>query len=133
MNGETNLTVLLKSMKPKHNKGDYVFSVINDTMKLQPADCILLFKEAEGTTAIIKKETADILNIDYTNVYARITLQVHSSLEAVGLTATFSTALSEANISCNVVAAFYHDHIFVPKNDIEKAMLVLNKFSIINI
>jgi len=54
---------------------------------------------------------------------------VHSSLEAVGLTAAFSKALADSGISCNVVAAFYHDHIFVDRKDGEKAMIILNRFS----
>ena len=57
-----------------------------------------------------------------------ITLSVHSSLEAVGLTAAFSKALSDKGISCNVVAAFYHDHIFFSKKDTEKAMQILKAF-----
>ncbi|WP_367180401.1 ACT domain-containing protein [uncultured Muriicola sp.] len=78
---------------------------------------------------IIKKELADAKNLKYSFVAAWITLTVHSSLEAVGLTAAFSSALSEQGISCNVVAAFFHDHIFVDKKDAEKAMEILNKFS----
>jgi hypothetical protein len=58
-----------------------------------------------------------------------ITLNIHSSLEAYGLTAAFSNALAEANVSCNVVAGVYHDHIFVPRNDADKAMTVLKKLS----
>lgn len=58
-----------------------------------------------------------------------ITLSVHSSLEAIGLTAAFSNALSEHEISCNVVAAYYHDHIFIDKKDTVKAMEILSSFS----
>jgi hypothetical protein len=47
----------------------------------------------------------------------------------VELTAAFSKALSENEISCNVVAAFYHDLIFVDKKDAEKVIEVLNKIS----
>jgi len=129
MTGEKDLNTLLKTMKPKHNIGDYVFCITNDLTIVNPDDVILLFKEQEGNTIIIKKELADSLKLEYSFVASWITLTIHSSLEAVGLTAAFSKALSEEGISCNVVAAFYHDHIFVDKKDTEKAMEILNKFS----
>jgi len=129
MKGENDLNTLLRTMKPKHNIGDYVFCVVEDLKGIDIDDIILFFKEQEGNTIIIKKELADNLKLDYSFISGWITLTVHSSLEAVGLTAAFSKALSEAGISCNVVAAFYHDHIFVPKEDTEKAIDVLNRLS----
>ncbi len=129
MNGEKDLDKLLQTMQPKHNTGDYVFCVVDDLAIAPIKDIILFFREDEGFTVVIRKELADSLKLDYSFIAAWITLTVHSSLEAVGLTAAFSTALAEAGISCNVVAAFYHDHIFVNKNDIKKAMEILNRFS----
>jgi uncharacterized protein len=129
MPGEKDLYTLLKTMKPRHNPGEYVFCSVNNTESINPDDIISLFKEQEGTTIIIKKELADSLKLEYSFVASWITLTVHSSLQAVGLTAAFSTALSKEGISCNVVAAFYHDHIFVDKKDTENAMQILNKFA----
>lgn len=129
MAGEKDLNKLLKTMKPKHNIGDYVFCTVNNLTTVNLNDIILIFKEQEGNTIIIKKELADSLQLEYSFIASWITLTVHSSLEAVGLTSAFSTALSREGISCNVVAAFYHDHIFVDKKDAEKAIEVLNKFS----
>jgi hypothetical protein len=129
MSGEKDLQQLLKSMKPEHNFGDYVFCKVQDLKNIDLKDIEMFFKEKEATTLILKKEIADQLKLDYSVVMAWITLTVHSSLEAVGLTAAFSKALSEQGISCNVVAAFYHDHIFVSRNDAIKAMEILNSFS----
>ncbi len=129
MSGEKDLKRLLKTMKPKLNAGDYVFCNVNDTRSLNINDIVSLFKEEEGITIVIKKELADSLHLSYSFVAAWITLTVHSSLEAVGLTAAFSSALSIEGISCNVVAAFFHDHIFVDKKDAEKAIEILNKLS----
>jgi hypothetical protein len=129
MSGEKDLDKLLKTMKPKHNIGEYVFCVVHDLNTLNLEDIILIFKEKGGTTIIIKKELADILKLEYSFIASWITLTVHSSLEAVGLTAAFSIALSQEGISCNVVAAFYHDHIFVDKKDTDKSMEILNRFS----
>lgn len=130
MSGEKDLEKLLKSMKPQHNLGDYVFCKVEKIVNMSMDDIVMLFKENEAITLILKKEIADTLKLDYSVVMSWITLTVHSSLEAVGLTAAFSKALSENGISCNVVAAFYHDHIFVAKKDTDKAMEVLNLFSV---
>ncbi|WP_406844220.1 ACT domain-containing protein [Flavobacterium soyae] len=129
MSGEKDLQTLLKSMKPEHNSGDYVFCKIEKLDPINLDDIVMFFKENEAVTIILKKETADSLKLDYAIVMSWITLSVHSSLEAVGLTAAFSKALSDSNISCNVVAAFYHDHIFVNKKDVKKAIAILNSFS----
>ena len=129
MPGEINLQKLLKTLKPKHNSGEYVFCVVDKIENLNLEDIVLMFKEKEGITVIIKKQLANKLKLKYSFVASWITLTVHSSLEAVGLTATFSQALAEKGVSCNVVAAFHHDNIFVAKKDTKKAMAILNKFS----
>jgi uncharacterized protein len=129
MPGETNLAQLLKTMQPALNTGEYVFCAVEDLKQINLDDVVMLFKETEGLTVILKKEVADQLELSYSFVAAWITLKVHSSLEAVGLTAAFSKVLSENGISCNVVAAFYHDHIFVDMKDAEKAMNILQLLS----
>jgi len=129
MTGETNLDTILKTMKPKLNMGAFVFCSVKDLTLVNLNETVLFFKEEEGCTIIVKKELADTLKLDYSFICSWITLTVHSSLEAIGLTAAFSKALADNSIACNVVAAFYHDHIFVPIHDTEKAITVLNRFS----
>lgn len=129
MSGITDLSTLLKTMKPVHKPGDFVFCQTDDPGKLPLGDIILLFKEKEAWTVIVHRQVADTLKLPYSFVAAWITLTVHSSLQAVGLTAAFSRALADHNISCNVVAAYYHDHIFVDKKDADRAMSVLQQLS----
>jgi uncharacterized protein len=129
MNGETNLQLLIKNMKPELHAGEYVFIRVDDITQFGISKAICFFKEKEGCTVIVEKHIADEWKQPYQYVAAWITLSVHSSLEAVGLTAAFSKALSEAGISCNVVAAYYHDHIFVDVKDAVKAMEVLQRMA----
>jgi uncharacterized protein len=129
MSGEKELQTLLKTMKPELNSGEYVFCEIKNLENIDLDKIEMFFREKEGITLILKKEIADKLNLKYSFVFSWITLTIHSSLEAVGLTAAFSKALASNGISCNVVAAFYHDHIFVAQKDTEKAMIVLNQFA----
>jgi len=82
-------------------------------------------REAEGLTVVLGRDEADALGLSYDFVAAWITLQVHSALEAVGLTAAVSAALTHAGISCNVLAGFHHDHLLVPTADAARAMDVL--------
>ena len=129
MPGENQLESLLKKMKPILNEGDYVFCTKQDMKGLDLNEILMSFKETEGITFILEQQVADRLQLEYTFIARWITLSVHSSLEAVGLTAAFSKALTEENISCNVVAGYFHDHIFVDKKDALKAMNVLNRIS----
>ena len=130
MTAETNLQTILKSMKPLLHEGEYVFCTVENTEAIDPSDLVMTFREPEGTTLIIRKETADKLNLKYDFIAAWISLMVHSSLEAVGLTASFSTALADEGISCNVVAGYYHDHLFIKHSDSQKAIAVLEKLSL---
>jgi len=126
MSGESDLSVLLRSAKPEHTLGNYVFCQVPGVSGLDVSKCVMMFKEREAITLVLTQEQADEWSLAYSSVFAWITLTIHSSLEAVGLTAAFSTALARQNISCNVVAAFYHDHIFVGVTDLERAMDLLS-------
>ena len=129
MSGEIDLQKLLQGMKPKLNEGEFVFCVVESYQAASALNPLCMFQEIEGTTVIMHKQQADDASLPYSVVFSWITLTVHSSLEAVGLTAAVSKALTEANVSCNVVAAYYHDHIFVPMQDAKKAMKVLEHLS----
>ena len=129
MLGEKELGFLLKKLKPTLNEGDYVFCTQKDITECDFSNILMLFKEQEGITIILTQEEADRQQFAYSFIAKWITLAVHSSLAAVELTAAFSKALTEEDISCNVVAGYFHDHIFVDKKDAQKALAVLNKFS----
>ena len=128
MQGETNLNTLIKSMKPTLNEGQYVFCSL-EKQDFNTDDVILFFKEKEGITIICTQAFADKKGYKYNGTFAWITLQIHSALDAVGLTAAFSNALAKNNISCNVIAGYYHDHIFVQQEHGQKAVEVLEKLS----
>lgn len=125
MSGETSLATLIRSMRPQLNPGTYVFCTVNDWGAITPSEVIGSFREAEGLTLVLQRERAEALGLAFSYEAAWITLTVHSSLAAVGLTAAFATALGQSGISCNVLAAFYHDHIFVAQADASRAMAVL--------
>lgn len=131
MSGERDLAVLLSSMEPELLEQDYVFVTFpdgnyGDGGHLMP---IGAFQEKEGLTLIIPKQAALSNNIKVDTVLKCISLKVHSSLEAVGLTAAISKVLAANNISANVVAGFFHDHVFIPAGDAEKAMAALNQMT----
>ncbi len=124
MAGIKDLNILLSNIEPILDERDFVFCFFPslDWEQISELTPIGIFHEKEGITLIIDREDAVNRNIDYQSVYKLITLNVHSSLDAVGLTAAFSTKLAEKNISANVVAAYYHDHIFVPREKAEQAL-----------
>lgn len=132
MSGETNLDILLKQMSPELMPQEYIFYSSNDIgwNEIGKLDPIGVFKEKEGITLILEYQTAQQAGISNKQIMRCITLNIHSSLEAVGLTAAFATKLGEHSISANVVAGYYHDHIFIPQRDAQRALIALQSLSI---
>jgi hypothetical protein len=110
----SDLATLLRTMDAALKEGVYVYCVVPPNSDLDSIAAIATFREEEGITLIVREEEALRAKLPVLFRAAWITLKVHSDLQAVGLTAAFSRALSEAGISCNVVAAAHHDHLFVP-------------------
>ncbi|EOD81226.1 hypothetical protein D515_04127 [Grimontia indica] len=131
MAGIVDLNALLASMKPELMQDEFVFCTVSgelaDFVELAP---LATFQETEGLTLLLEKSVADSANMVFEGVYRQITLTVHSSLDAVGLTAAVSTKLAEKGISANVLAAYYHDHIFVQAEKAEAALAALLEFSV---
>ena len=130
MSGETNLMLLLQSMQPILQVGEFVFCTLS-TQTLKPINLqpIGQFYEAEGLTLILDREQADRANLPYAYVARMITLSVHSSLNAVGFLAAITTELARQDISVNPVSAYYHDHLFVPVDRAQEVMNVLQNLS----
>lgn len=129
MSGETNLQTLLKTLCPKLSREVYVFTCIESLQQAYSLNPKGLFVEEEGITCIVDIATALNHNLAFDGEFHCITLECHSSLEAVGLTAAFSNALKDVGISANVVAGYYHDHIFVPRQQSVQALAALNALS----
>lgn len=127
MAGVDDLHQLLAGVKPELQEGEFVFCTFADgkIADLARLDPVGLFREAEGLTLILRRETAKREGLAGAAPMRMITLTVHSSLEAVGLTAAFSARLAREGIAANVVAAFHHDHVFVPAADAGKALAAL--------
>ncbi|SNS70753.1 hypothetical protein SAMN04488107_3506 [Geodermatophilus saharensis] len=125
MAGERDLDRLLSGMAPRRAPGTYVFTTVPGSEVPDGLTPVATVREDEGLTLVLPREEADRVGLCYDYVAARITLLVHSDLAAVGLTAAVSTALADAGISCNVLAGYHHDHLFVPADEADRALTVL--------
>jgi hypothetical protein len=119
---ENNLATLLRTMQPELHQGAYAFVSLPPETEVSLSEAIATFRETEGLTVVLDEEAAARRGWPVLFRAAWITLTVHSDLQAVGLTAAFAHALGAAGISCNVIAAAYHDHIFVPFDERARAM-----------
>ncbi len=128
MPGEKNLQQLLDAMSPELRDGDYVFCTLKNSQYGDYADLnpIASFTEQEGLTIVVLKKSADRSGLAYQDLFRCITLGVHSSLQAVGLTAAVASALASNGISANVIAGYYHDHIFVQSELADTAIDILS-------
>jgi hypothetical protein len=127
--GESDLLTLIAQMSPSLDDQVWVFVSVSEVSSEYVAEhALATFRETEGTTLIVPWERAEEFDV-CSEPMARITLNIHSSLEAVGLTAAVSQALASEAISANVVAGFYHDHIFVPQTAGKRAVACLTLLS----
>ena len=128
MAGETDINTLLSGLSPQLLDETYVFCTLADGVYGHYAMTrpIASFQEKEGLTLVINQTDADAQGLVYNGLFRCISLQIHSSLEAVGLTAAISGKLADANISANIIAGYYHDHLFVPQAKVVEALEILN-------
>lgn len=129
MSGETNLDALIKSLSAVLVDGLYVFVTTKDKQRPETLRPRMVFEEAEGTTYILLKSEAEEHGLHYEFPCRMITLNIHSSLEAVGFMARIATELAKHDMGVNPVSGFYHDHLFVPDGREHDAMEVLRKMS----
>ncbi len=128
MPGETNLQRLLANMQPELLEREFVFCSVSPTEFEQlRIHLVGWFREAEGITLVIERNIADDEGLDYEFVSRMITLNIHSSLEAVGLLAAITSKLAAAGISLNTISAYYHDHLFVPRDRASAVMMLLDE------
>ena len=125
MSGERDLHTLQRHLAPTLHPETFVYCSFPD-FRLPPGlEPICTFREAEGLTAIVEQTAADRIDVPHIFKARLITLTVHSSLEAIGLLASVATSLATAGIPCNAVAAYHHDHLFVPTELADQALSVL--------
>jgi hypothetical protein len=127
MSGVRDLATILATLDPELLDGEYVFCTLPDA-KLSDVlhlDFMGCFREREGLTIVLRLESAVENNLPFDHALRCIVLNVHSDFAAVGLTASVAVALTNAGISANIIAAFHHDNIFVPAEDAQRALEVL--------
>lgn len=124
MASEQSCHELVANLAPHLDPNPWVFTQLGTEIEPSFTDqgIFALIREDEGLTAI---QRANPAVADDPLLFARITLQVYSDLEAVGLTAAISRALTDRGICANVVAGFHHDHVFVPFHRGEEALQCL--------
>lgn len=125
--GETNLDQLLAGMKPVLHEEIFVFATFNHDDNLSAFEPIMMFRESEGTTLIITLLEAEREGLQFEFLCRMITLNIHSSLEAVGFLARVTSRLAALGMGVNPVAGYYHDHLFIPADRAEDALKALNE------
>ncbi|MFD5027688.1 ACT domain-containing protein [Streptomyces sp. NPDC058373] len=126
MHPEHDLGRLLAGLSPERHPGAYVYATLPEDQPLPAGlDPVVTVREPEGRTLVVTREEAHAHGLTSTYPAGWITLRVHSALDAVGLTAAVSALLADAGMSCNVVAGFHHDHLFVPEARADEAVTLL--------
>lgn len=127
MSGESDLGKLLAGMHPTLSDEQFAFATARSLQDVPVAVSIVgTFVESEGVTIIAPLSEIVGTALKHSGPWAKISLEIHSSLTAVGLTAKIATALAGEGISANMIAGYFHDHVFVPWEQREAALAILN-------
>lgn len=129
---ERDLARLLAGLTPTLAEEPYVFAAAPDAAGVDrhlESPPFAQVRETEGVTWVLPRAQADRAGLPYDFVAGRITLEVASALDAVGLTAALAGRLAEAGIACNVIAGRHHDHLFVPLAQADRALALLRQLS----
>lgn len=133
MSGETDLSKLIRNMSPFLDNTEYVFCSLHpDDQIIERLSVLSTFREEENLSLIIPRNQAEEYHLNYNGVYRKITLNIHSSLEAVGFLSCITTELTKHNIPANAVSAYYHDHLFIPADRADECMQALHKMRMTN-
>lgn len=124
-----NLDELLRKMEPVLSPNTYYICTVDKVDQSLLKKSLLYFVEKEGATVVVDEKYVDQVKGKKSDPHALITLNVYSDLEAVGFLAALLPPLAKEGISVNVISAYYHDHLFVPKEKAKKAVEILQNIS----
>ena len=131
MTGETDLATLLASMEPVLTDDVWVFATLPPGVAIpHGVTPLMTYGEAEGLTLIARQDEAEATGLPHVFPSRRITLNIHSSLEAVGFLAALLPTLAAAGIGVNPVSAYFHDHLFVPAERADEALALLRGMAV---
>jgi hypothetical protein len=119
---------LLASINPQLEEGIFTFCLLEPGEVPAGLDVQMLFREREATTVVVPEAEARQRGLTGEFPCQWITLGAQSDLAAVGFLAAVTTRLAAAGISTNAVSAYFHDHIFVPAGQGERAVAVLEEW-----
>jgi len=126
----TDLDQLIRSMHPELTPDTYFFATTADPARARETAARMVFREAEGLTLIMPRAEAERLGLEHQFPCRMITLNVHSSLDAVGFLARITARLAGLGMGVNPVSAYYHDHLFVPEARAAEALEVLRAMAL---
>jgi len=127
--GELDLDVLIQSMEPHLSDETYVFATVENSFNCDALSPLMIFREHEGQTLILEQRRAVAAGIECEFPCKMITLNIHSSLEAVGFLARITQRLAKLQMGVNPVSGFYHDHLFIPIDRAQEALAELQLMS----
>ena len=122
---------MVAEMNPILQPGLFVFvSAEFDPSDRVRASAVATVREAEGLSLLLPLDLAAESGFHCDQPMRQITLQVHSALTGVGLTAAVASALAALHSPCNMVAGFHHDHVFVPETQADAALDCLTRLQL---